>query len=936
MAKRIWLRWLTAIVAVLMCTGISVAFSSGAKAAPHKVMVIIDENHNRTQAEASMPYITGLGNQYGHATGYNAITHPSLPNYLAIWGGSTFGVTSDCSVGSSGCVPTAPSVWGQDLAVGVTAKAYQESMTSNCQTGGSGSYAPRHGPWPYWTNATERGYCNANDVPMGTTTSGNLLNDINSGNLPVTGEMTPNLCNDAHDTCTGTPLTTADNWLKGWIPKLMAGPDYQAGNLTIIVTFDEGDSSSNNVLFVVIDPRLNAKTVTGSFNHYALTKWLDDNSGVSDLRSAATAGDLRAAFGLGGGTVQQPPTVTTGTASNVTATSATVSGTVNPNGADATCSFDYGQTTGYGGHTATVDAGAGTSAVTVTGTPSGLAAGTLYHYRLVCTNSGGTTNGADATFTTASATQNPPSVTTGAASGMTSSSATLNGSVNPNGAATTCHFEYGTTTAYGSVTPNDTSPGAGTTAVAVTSSVTGLAPSTTYHNRLVCSNSGGTSNGSDTTFATAASGGTGSVTLTPVADSYVSSGQSATNYGTVTPLSVSASSFRALLKFNTNGAVPAGSTVTGATLSLYNTNAPATTGGYEFHPEADTWTETGVTWANQPTWNTSVLATSATPAANARITTTIPVSALNMTGNTDFGARYTTASVIEKPSSREDAANPPKLTITYTTPNSTAFPVRAAFYYPWYPESWTNPAPHYTPTLGAPYNSSDPSVIASHIASMQYAHLNAGIASWWGQGTQTDSRVPALESGAAGTGFKWALYYEPEGQGDPTVAQLQSDLNYILGHYASDPSYLHINGKPVIFSFADGADGCGMADRWAQADTMGFYDVLKVFPGFATCASQPSNWHQYGPAVAADEQTGHSYTVSPGFFKYDEATPRLARDTSRFTANVQAMVASGEPFQLVTSFNEWGEGTSVESANEWASASGNGSYLDILHNNIPS
>jgi hypothetical protein len=79
----------------------------------------------------------------------------------------------------------------------------------------------------------------------------------------------------------------------------MAGPDYASGNLTIIVTFDEDDSShGNNVQFVVINPRLSHVVVNGTFNHYSLTRWLDDNAGVSLLRNASSAPDLRAAFGL--------------------------------------------------------------------------------------------------------------------------------------------------------------------------------------------------------------------------------------------------------------------------------------------------------------------------------------------------------------------------------------------------------------------------------------------------------------------------------------------------------------------------------------------------------------------------------------------------------------------------------------------------------------
>jgi phosphatidylinositol-3-phosphatase len=261
----------------------------------HKVLVVMEENHGQSETLSSMPYLTSMADQYGQATNYFAITHPSLPNYLAIFGGDTFGVSSDCSVGSSGCVPAAGSVWDQTIAAGETAKAYQESMTSNCQTGGAGAYVARHGPWAYWTDGTGRANCSANDVPSGTTTSGNLLNDINSGNLPVTGELTPNLDDDAHD----GSLAQADTWLQGWLPIIMAGPDYTSGNLTIIVTFDEDDSSQGNqVQLVAIDPGLSHVVVNGTFNHYSLTRWLDDNAGVPLLRNAASAPDLRAAFGL--------------------------------------------------------------------------------------------------------------------------------------------------------------------------------------------------------------------------------------------------------------------------------------------------------------------------------------------------------------------------------------------------------------------------------------------------------------------------------------------------------------------------------------------------------------------------------------------------------------------------------------------------------------
>ena len=88
----------------------------------------MEENHSEAEALGQMPTLAGYADQYGQATNYFAIAHPSLPNYVAIWSGDTQGITSDCSVGS-GCQPSGPTVWGQTLAAGETAKAYQESMT---------------------------------------------------------------------------------------------------------------------------------------------------------------------------------------------------------------------------------------------------------------------------------------------------------------------------------------------------------------------------------------------------------------------------------------------------------------------------------------------------------------------------------------------------------------------------------------------------------------------------------------------------------------------------------------------------------------------------------------------------------------------------------------------------------------------------------------
>jgi hypothetical protein len=265
--------------------------------------------------------------------------------------------------------------------------------------------------------------------------------------------------------------------------------------------------------------------------------------------------------------------------------------------------------------------------------------------------------------------------------------------------------------------------------------------------------------------------------------------------------------------------------------------------------------------------------------------------------------------------------------------NSLKLPIRAVFYYPWFPEAWSqqgfDPYTNYHPTLGS-YDLSDRDIIEQQISAMLYGHIQAGIASWWGQGSSTDNRIHLMLSAAAGTAFRWSIYYEPEGTGNPDVNTLNADLVYLRNQYGNDPAYLRINGRFVVFVYADANDGCEMADRWSQANTVNAYIVLKVFPGYQNCSSQPDGWHQYAPAKAADSQSHYSYTISPGFWKVGE-DPRLDRNLSTWRQNINDMVASAADFQLITTFNEWGEGTAVESADEWASSSGYGAYLDALH-----
>ncbi len=456
------------------------------------------------------------------------------------------------------------------------------------------------------------------------------------------------------------------------------------------------------------------------------------------------------------------------------------------------------------------------------------------------------------------------------------------------------------------------------------------------------------------------------LTFKPVADSYVSQSQANTNYGGNKSLRVDQSPIvNSYLRFDVDGI--AGDTVSKVTLRIY-ANSRSNAGFTINMVSNNSWQEGQITYNNAPAISNQI---GTSKGFSAKTWVTIDVTSLLKTDGSVSLALVGLDSTAINLAARENSRNSPELVVQTTSqtvpttavaptatstkvsieptnpPNPTgndyqpSFPIRAAFFYPWFPEAWNqqgyDPFTNYHPTLGF-YDSGSVSTIQSQIKAMTYANINAAILSWWGQGSSTDKRVATIlgaTPGSSNPNFRWSVYYENESQGDPSVSQIQSDLSYIQSNYGSNASFLRVNGKFVVFVYADGNDGCGMADRWVQADNaLGHpaYIVLKVFSGYRSCASQPDSWHQYSPAVASDEQQGYSYAVSPGFWKKGDSV-RLARDLNAWNNDVKSMVASGDPWQLVTTFNEWGEGTSVESAQEWASSSGYGQYLDVLHAN---
>jgi hypothetical protein len=203
-------------------------------------------------------------------------------------------------------------------------------------------------------------------------------------------------------------------------------------------------------------------------------------------------------------TLATPPTVTLSSPSVVTSSSANLAGSVNPRGKATTYSFQYGPTTAYGLQSPVTSAGSGTSTTHVHASIGGLLAGTTYHYRIVAISSDGTSSSPDGTLTTTGDQANPggtlPAISQSAAVAIGANSVQLNGAVNPEGPTTTWYFQYGLSGYYGLETSPQKLSGFG--ARPVSSHLSGLQSSATYHYRLVAFSANGLYVGPDHTFTT--------------------------------------------------------------------------------------------------------------------------------------------------------------------------------------------------------------------------------------------------------------------------------------------------------------------------------------------------------------------------------------------------------------------------------------------------
>jgi hypothetical protein len=243
------------------------------------VIVMENEEYGDIIGSSSTPYINSLARRYGLAASAYAITHPSLPNYLALTGGSTFGISSDCT----DCGVPGAGLVGQLDERQISWKGYMEDLPHPCFTGaGAGRYAKKHDPFVYYRGLKSCGRV----VPLT-----ELARDERADALPTFIWITPNLCHDMHD-CSPA---IGDRFLAGLVPRLLRALGTDG---LLFLTWDEG-SSDNGCCRLATGGHI-ATIVAGSaarrgarlhtpVDHYSLLQTIEDLLGVPRLGGAACA-----------------------------------------------------------------------------------------------------------------------------------------------------------------------------------------------------------------------------------------------------------------------------------------------------------------------------------------------------------------------------------------------------------------------------------------------------------------------------------------------------------------------------------------------------------------------------------------------------------------------------------------------------------------------
>jgi phospholipase C len=256
-----------------------------------RVVLIVEENHSYRQIIGHAPYLTALARACGLAADYSALSYPSLPNYIGMTSGRI-----PSSVAGRDCLPVGScraAVANLFHRVG-SWRVYAESMPQPCYRANTSLYLPRHTAAPYYTNITS---CKTKQVRLGNPTTGALASALRHSALPKFSLVIPNAVNDMHGGC----VSCGDAWIQHWLPVIRSSPQYQAGQVAIIITWDsDNGNAQNHIPTIVISPYTKAGTVrTRAFTHYSLLRAICAILHISPPGKASTApGQFATAFHL--------------------------------------------------------------------------------------------------------------------------------------------------------------------------------------------------------------------------------------------------------------------------------------------------------------------------------------------------------------------------------------------------------------------------------------------------------------------------------------------------------------------------------------------------------------------------------------------------------------------------------------------------------------
>ena len=272
--------FLALLVAVAAVAGSSASGQSPVPPFRH-VIVIVFENKEASAVlgDASAPTFNSYAHRYADLTEYYAVTHPSLPNYLALVSGSTQGITENCT----SCIVDADNLAVALAAARRTWKTYAEGLPTAGFTGAtSGRYAKKHNPFLYFRNVASRPALRRRVVPLPV-----LARDLRAKRLPDFALVVPDLCHSMHD-CS---VAVGDAWLRRLVPPLL-----KLQKTGIFVLFDEGTTNAHGgghvpalVLGTAVRPRSTYADLTG---HYGVLRTIEDAWGLRRLGHSTEAAPI--------------------------------------------------------------------------------------------------------------------------------------------------------------------------------------------------------------------------------------------------------------------------------------------------------------------------------------------------------------------------------------------------------------------------------------------------------------------------------------------------------------------------------------------------------------------------------------------------------------------------------------------------------------------